>query len=221
MSQYSCNPHSNGSIQLVCALYQQGGLSNHTIRWIRSFGNIETEMIINETNPSNEDYLISILQPIEAEGPSDYWCQAGVYGEANSTYKPSAVFRVLPPDAYAGYPPCTGLFLSQQVSMFVGNGSILTPLGIIGTSTTMGSTDTPTTVGPSPSSEQVRTVCVCVCVGNTLFYFATYIFSTGFPTGLDSGCSRHLILCCPSPLGSSLIQSFCLSRIRSLCFGSL
>ncbi len=199
MSQYSCNPHSNGSIQLVCALYQQGGLSNHTIRWIRSFGNIETEMIINETNPSNEDYLISILQPIEAEGPSDYWCQAGVYGEANSTYKPSAVFRVLPPDAYAGYPPCTGLFLSQQVSMFVGNGSILTPLGIIGTSTTMGSTDTPTTVGPSPSSEQVRTVCVCVCVGNTLFYFATYIFSTGFPTGLDSGCSRHLILCCPSP----------------------
>ncbi len=160
VSQYSCNPHSNGSIQLVCALYQQGGLSNHTIRWFRrsnNSGNIE--MPINETISSNEDYLISTLSLkdlIGAEGPSDYWCQVGVYGEANSTYESSAVFKVLPPDAYIGYPPCTGLFLSQQVTMFAGNGSILPPVG----------DDTPTTVGPSPS--QVNRMCgmwadACMC----------------------------------------------------------
>ncbi len=158
VSQYSCNPYIVGPKQLICALYQQGGLSNHTIRWFRrsnNSGNIE--MPINETISSNEDYLISTLSLkdlIGAEGPSDYWCQVGVYGEANSTYESSAVFKVLPPDAYADYPPCTGLSLSQQVSMFAGNGSILMPVGNI---------ETPTIVGPSPLSEQVNRMCGRVC----------------------------------------------------------
>ena len=160
MSQYSCNPYIVGRKRLFCALYQRGGLSNHTIRWFRrsnNSGNIETEMI-RETNPRNEEYFLSRLSLkdfIEAEGPSDYWCQVGVYGEVNSTYEPSAVFKVLPRDAYIGYPPCTLLSLSQQVSMFAGNGSILTPVGII---------NTPTSVGTSPSSEQVNRMRGCMCV---------------------------------------------------------
>ncbi len=154
-SQYSCNPYIDGPKQLFCALYQRGGLSNHAIRWFRSSNNSETEMIM-ETNPRrNEEYFISGLSLkdlIEAEGPSDYWCQAGVYGEVNSTYEPSAVFKVLPRDAYDGYPPCIGLSMSQQVTMFADNGSILTPVGIIDTTTTA---TMATTVDPSPSSEQV------------------------------------------------------------------
>ncbi len=157
ISYYSCNPYSNGPKELICALYQSGGLSNHTIRWFRSTnnsGSMERELI-NETNTSNKEYLISKLtlplnNSIEAEGPSDYWCQAGVYGEDHSTYEPSAVFIVLAPEVYIGYPPCTQLSMSQQVSMFAGNGSILTPVGIIDTATTVG-----------PLSEQVTGVRGC------------------------------------------------------------
>ncbi len=157
IDSYSCNPYGNGSKELICALYQLGGLSNHTIRWFRgtnNSGSMERELI-NETNTTNKEYLISRLMlplnnSIEAEGPSDYWCQAGIQGEDNSTYEPSAVFRVLAPEEYTGYPPCTGLSLSQQVSMFAGNGSILTPVGIIDTAATVG-----------PLSEQVTGVRGC------------------------------------------------------------
>ncbi len=211
VSQYSCNPYIDVPKQLACALYQQGGLSNHTIRWFRSSnnsGNIET-VPINETISSNKDYLISTLllrDLIKAEGPSDYWCQAGVYGEANSTYEPSAVFTVLPRDAYIGYPPCTGLYMSQQLSMFAGNGSLLTPVGIIDTPTIA---TTATTVDPSPSSEEVNRMrgCMCVCVWALgMHNLCTHalllrIFPyTGSHTGLGSGRSRLFILCCPSLL---------------------
>ncbi len=142
MSQYACNPYITGRKRLVCALYQRGGLSNHTIRWFRNTNNsgiIETVLIMELTNPRNEEYFISRLQLedlIEAEGPSDYWCQAGIQGEDNSTYEPSAVFKVLAPEVYINYPPCTRLSMSQQVSMFAGNGSILTPVGSIDTAAT-------------------------------------------------------------------------------------
>ena len=144
-SSHSCNPYV-GRVRLSCALYREDGLRNHTIKWYRQVveGNVTQEPeLLQESPDPNYSHGGRLLLGRLAIGrhtsllPGDYWCQAVLNGGGNSSYTPSASFRLLPEDEYANYPPCNNLLVSQQKAVCARNGVVLPSLDSVPVNTSV------------------------------------------------------------------------------------